>query len=378
MNLIEKESYDLKDHLDYWKAVRAENVIAYYARKEHMTRLGLQPLPTTAVTEYKAKEAINMQLLIQSLMKSPFAMERWTLGETSAESINSSPRNCFKKSPFIVTVWFDNEERNSFPYTCWDYIYYQDDQNTWHKTQGLVDHDGCYYKENNGDSVYFILFQPDAIKYGNTGLWTVKFKNKTILASVTSSSRHSYPSPESRVEQSTSSSPESPRRRFENQPQTSNAESPSSSTPRLRYRRRRRESGEPGTTNETPKRRGTKRKLGADSAPTPGEVGSRSETLRKYGYTRLERLQAEARDPPVALFTGHQNNLKCWRNRCSTKYSGLYLCFSSVWKWLGPNANGGASKVLVAFSNTSQRELFLSTVHIPKGTTVTLGNLNSL
>lgn len=378
LNLIEKESNDLKDHLDYWRAVRAENVIAYYARKENITRLGLQPLPTTAVTEYKAKEAINMQLLIQSLMKSPFAMERWTLAETSAETINSSPKNCFKKSPFIVNVWFDNDERNAFPYTCWDYIYYQDDENTWHKTQGLVDHDGCYYKESNGDSVYFVLFHPDAIKYGNTGLWTVKFKNKTISASVTSSSRHSNPSPESRVGPSTFSSPESPGGRLQDKSQNSNTESPSSSTSGLRHRRGRREPGESGTTNETPKRRGTKRKLGADSTPTPSQVGTRSETLARHGYTRLGRLQAEAWDPPVALFTGHQNNLKCWRNRCSTKYSGLFLCFSSVWKWLGPNADGGASKVLVAFTNTSQRELFLSTVHIPKGTTVTYGNLNSL
>lgn len=380
LNLIEKESYDLKDHLDYWKAVRAENVIAYYARKEHINRLGLQPLPTTAVTEYKAKEAINMQLLIQSLMKSSFAMERWTLAETSAETINSSPRNCFKKSPFIVTVWFDNDERNSFPYTCWDYIYYQDEQNMWHKTHGLVDHDGCYYKDNNGDSVYFILFHPDAVKYGNTGLWTVKFKNKTISASVTSSSRNTVPSSESRVGTSTSTSPESPGRRFQDTSQNSSTESPTSSTPGLRHRRRRRsgESGEPGTTNETPKRRGVKRKLGSDTAPSPSEVGSRSETLARSGYSRLRRLQEEARDPPIALFTGHQNNLKCWRNRCTTKYSSLFIAFSSVWKWLGPNAHGGAAKLLVAFSSNSQRELFLNTVHIPKGTSVTLGNLNSL
>ena len=379
MTLIEKESNDLKDHLEYWKSVRAENIIAYYARKENITRLGLQPLPTLQVTEYKAKEAINMQLLIQSLLKSKYAMERWTLGETSAESINSSPRNCFKKSPFIVNVLFDNDEKNSFPYTCWEFIYYQDEHNMWHKTQGLVDHDGCYYKEINGDSVYFILFQPDAVKYGNTGLWTVKFKNKTILASV-SSSRNSNSSSEARAGPSTVdfSSPESPRERLHQNTESSNTESPTSSTPGLRRRRRGRESGEPGTTNETPERRGTKRKLGADSAPTAAQVGSRSQTVARRGLSRLGRLQAEAWDPPIALFTGQQNNLKCWRNRCNTKHSSLFVCFSSVWKWLGPNADGGAAKVLVAFKNTSQRELFLSIVHIPKNTTVTLGNLNSL
>ncbi|AAA79467.1 regulatory protein E2 [Human papillomavirus type 48] len=376
LTLIEKESYDLKDHLAYWKAVRLENVIAYYARKEHITKLGLQPLPTLAVTEYKAKEAINIQLLIQSLLKSEFALERWTLAETSAETINSSPRNCFKKVPFIVNVWFDNDERNSFPYTCWDFIYYQDDQNKWHKTEGLVDHNGCYYVDLNGDFVYFTLFQPDAVKYGKTGLWTVRFKNKTISASVTSSSRNTNPSSESRVGLSTSSSSESPRRR-PSISENSNTESPTSSTSRLRERRRR-EPRESGTTDTTPRRRGTKRKLGSDSAPTPSEVGSRSTTLARHGYSRLGRLQEEARDPPLVLFTGQQNNLKCWRNRCTTKYASLFLCFSSVWKWLGPNSDGGAAKVLVAFKSDAQRQVFLNTVHIPKGTTITLGRLDSL
>lgn len=376
MNLIEKESYDLKDHLAFWKAVRLENVIAYYARKEHITKLGLQPLPTTAVTEYKAKEAISIQLLIQSLLKSEFALERWTLAEVSAETINNSPKNCFKKAPFIVNVYFDNDERNSYPYTCWDFIYYQDDNNVWHKTAGLVDHNGCYYTEVNGDSVYFVLFQPDAVKYGKTGQWTVKFKNKTILASVTSSSRNSHSSYENRPGPSTSGSSESPRRG--QIPQETDTDSPTSSTSGLRLRRGRRESGESGTTNQTPQRRGIKRKLGSDTAPTASEVGSRSQTVRKHGLTRLERLQEEARDPPIALFTGQQNNLKCWRHRCTAKHSNLFLCFSSVWKWLGPNAEGGAAKVLVAFSSNAQRDIFLNTVHIPKGTKLTLGRLDSL
>lgn len=376
MNLIEKESYDLKDHLLFWRAVRAENVIAYYARKERITKLGLQPLPTTQVTEYKAKEAINIQLLIESLLKSEFAIERWTLAEVSAETINSAPKNCFKKIPFIVTVLFDNDENNAFPYTCWEYIYYQDENNKWHKTEGLVDHNGMYYKHINGDSVYFVIFHPDAVKYGKTGQWTVKFKNKTVVASVTSSSRHSYPTSESRPGPSTLYRPQSPGRRQQDSTENTDTDSPSSSTPRIRRGRRPGgESGEPGT-NQTP-RRGTKRKLGSDSAPSPGEVGSRSRTVAAHGLSRLRRLQEEARDPPIILFTGQQNTLKCWRNRVTTKHSDLFLCFSSVWKWLGANANG-AAKLLVAFTSVSQRELFLHTVHIPKGTAFTLGKLDSL
>ena len=378
MTLIEKESYDLKDHLLFWKAVRAENVIAYYARKENITKLGLQPLPTLAVTEYKAKEAINIQLLLQSLLKSEFASERWTLAEVSAETINSSPKNCFKKTPFIVTVLFDNDENNSFPYTCWEHIYYQDDNNKWHKTQGLVDHNGLYYKEMNGDTVYFVLFQPDGVRYGRTGLWTVKFKNKTILASVTSSTRHSLSTSESRPGPSYIDRPESPRRRPQDSTENTDTDSPTSSTTRLRGGRRRGgESGE-SRSSTTPRRRGTKRKLGSDTAPSPAEVGSRSTTVAKQGLSRLERLQEEARDPLLILFTGQQNTLKCWRNRVTTKYSHLFLCFSSVWKWLGANNDGGASKLLVTFKSTSQREIFLSTVHIPKGTSLTFGQLDAL
>ena len=380
LTLIEKESYDLKDHLLFWKAVRTENVIAYYARKENITKLGLQPLPSTVVTEYKAKEAINIQLLIQSLLKSEFAVERWTLAEVSAENLNSAPKNCFKKSPFIVTVLFDNNENNSFPYTCWEHIYYQDENNKWHKTEGLVDHNGLYFKDKSGDISYFVLFQPDAIRYGRTGQWTVKFKNKTIVASVTSSSRNSYSTSENRPGPSQfSSRPESPGSRRQDSTENTDTDSPSSSTSRIRGRRRGGESGEPGTT-ETPRRRGTKRKLGSDSAPSPGEVGSRSTTVAAHGLSRLRRLQEEARDPPLILFTGQQNTLKCWRNRVTTKYAHLFLYFSSVWKWLGANANTeqNAAKLLVAFKSTSQREIFLSTVHIPKGTAITYGQLDSL
>ena len=69
MTLIENESTNLKDHIDYWNSVRQENVLGYYARKEGLTKLGLQPLPVLGILEYKAKEAIKMTLLLTSLSK---------------------------------------------------------------------------------------------------------------------------------------------------------------------------------------------------------------------------------------------------------------------------------------------------------------------
>lgn len=375
LSLIEKESTDLVDHIKYWNAVRLEYVIAFYARKEGINRLGLQPLPTTAVSEAKAKEAIKMQLLLESLKKSAYGKETWTLGEVSSEIVNTVPKNCFKKEGFIVTVVFDNDPKNIFPYTCWNYIYYQDENNVWHKVHGQVDYDGLFYKEHTGDSVYFVLFQPDAIKYGTTGTWTVKFKNQTISASVTSSTRHLFgPSTETTDgEPSTSnaaSGSQSPRRR--KQQDSEDTASPTSTSSGVRLRRRRGES--PTTTT------GTKRsRVGSDSVPTPAQVGSGSHTVARHNLSRLRRLQEEARDPPVALLTGHQNNLKCWRNRCNTKYGHLFVCCSSVFRWLGPHCEKqDLCKVLIAFKNTCQRKYFLDTVSLPKGTKVTLGSLDSL
>lgn len=190
MTLIEKESTDLVDHISYWDSVRKENVTGYYARKEGLTKLGLQPLPTLTVLEYKAKEAIKMSLLLTSLQKSQYGNEPWTLAEVSAEIVNTTPKNCFKKKPFTVTVLFDNDERNTFPYINWEFIYYQDDNNIWHKVHGQVDINGLFFTEVTGDIVYFVLFQPDAEKYGHKGQWSVRYKNETLFTSVTLSLIH--------------------------------------------------------------------------------------------------------------------------------------------------------------------------------------------
>lgn len=371
MSLIEKESTDLSDHVKYWNSIRLENVLAYYARKEGFTRLGLQPLATTAVSEARAKEAIKMQLLLESLKKSEYGKETWTLGEVSSELVNTVPKNCFKKNGFIVTVLFDNNPKNIFPYTCWEYIYYQDDKSDWHKVRGQVDHDGLYFKEHTGDTVYFVVFQPDAIKYGSTGTWTVKYKNQTILASVTSSTRNLYkPSAEATDGKPSTSYASSGSQSPRGKQQAEDTNAPTSTSSGLRLRRRR---------GESPTTRSKRPRLGSDTVPTPSQVGSRSHTVAKHNLSRLRRLQEEARDPPVAVLTGHQNSLKCWRNRCNTKYSHLYICCSSVFRWLGPHCDKhDLCKIMIAFKDTHQRKYFLDTVTLPKGTTATLGSLDSL
>lgn len=375
MNLIEKDSKSLRDHISYWESIRKEQVIAYYAKKENMSRLGLQPLPPAKVSEQKAKEAIRLQLLLQSLYQSEFGSEPWTLSECSLEMLDAPPRNCFKKQPYTVTVQFDNDVRNMFPYICYEYIYYQDSKDKWYKVRGKADHNGLYFTEVTGDRVYFKLFQPDATVYGKTGQWTVISKNKTIHSSVTSSSRNAYGPADEEPGPSTSYNKSQQERSGSGESESPQDPEPSSSTSAIRLRRGRRQREHPYRT------RGQQSELGTDSAPSPEEVGRRSQSVAKHGLPRLRRLQEEARDPPVIIITGRQNNLKCWRHRFSQRYSDLYECCSTAWKWLGPNSEGYRgtdAKLLIAFKNQEQRQAFLNTVNLPKNSTFSMGHLDSL
>nr|QAB13906.1 MAG: E2 protein [Human papillomavirus] len=373
MTLIEKESTDLTDHIMYWDSVRLENILGYYARREGYNRLGVQPLPVAAVLEYKAKDAIKMKLLLTSLKKSIYGSEPWTLAEVSSELMNTNPKNCFKKQPFTVTVLFDNNENNSFPYICWDFIYYQDENSEWHKVKGQVDGNGLYYQEITGDTVYFTLFHSDAETYGNTGTWTVRFKNETIFAPVSSSTRSATES-ETRAPSHAFSKPKASRKRKQTDSDT-DSDSPTSTTG---LRLRRRGSGErKSTPRATPQRR--RRRL-VGSAPSPEEVGSGSRSVPRQGLTRLGRLQEEARDPFLIALQGCPNTLKCFRNRFHSKYPSLYVSASTVFHWIIENNEDRicTARMLIAFDTAMQREVFLSHVTIPKGTEYWFGSIEKL
>ena len=376
LTMIEANATDLASHLKYWDYVRKENVTLYYARKCGYNRLGLQPTPTPAVSEYNAKQAIKMQMLIRSLMTSQYADEHWTLSDISAEVINTQPRDCFKKQGYTVEVWYDNDRSKAFPYTNWTAIYYQDENGNWHKTEGQVDANGMYYKEVNGDLVYFHLFGPDAEKYGSTGEWTVHFKQSTIVSSSSSFAKRSpEPLKRKRDESSPSTSWDTPsttqdivERRSEKQTTVS-----SSSEANLRPRR----GGEQGELPTTTKRRRLQSELSA--VPTPDQVGTRHRSAPRSNLTRLQRLQIESWDPPILIVKGHPNSLKCWRNRLrSTANNLLYEYSSTVWKWIGDNNNLLGSRMLLSFTSVTQRNQFLKVVKPPKGSVFALGSLDSL
>ena len=382
MTLIEQESTNLRDHITYWDSVRQENLLAFYAKKEGYTHLGLQPLAALAVSEYRCKEAMKMKMLLISLSKSAYGDEPWTLSDVSAELINTSPKNCFKKNAFTVTVYFDNDDRNTFPYVCWEYIYYQDENSEWHKVAGEVDVNGLYFKEITGDISYFQLFQPDAEKYGHSGHWSVRYKNQILSTSVTSSSR-AVAEPESRTERPPThpiSVPKTPRKRRRQTDEDTNRESPTSTSSGLRLRRRGIEQGESSTDGATTRRRRSRtRRISDGSAVSPEQVGSRTESVPREGLGRIERLQEEARDPPVILIQGCANNLKCFRNRNHHRHKHLYLAASTVFTWVySNNDRTPQGRMLVSFTSNSQRDLFLRTVTIPKGCRYCFGTLDCL
>nr|QAB14016.1 MAG: E2 protein [Human papillomavirus] len=313
-------------------------------------------------------------LLLKSLKKSPFGKEEWSLNNTSAELTHTAPPNTFKKDAYIVDVHFDNNPANSFPYTNWNALYIQDDDDTWYKTPGEVDINGLYFVDKQGDKNYFTLFAADAERFGTTGQWTVHFKNETLSTSVISSQESLSGSVQGSTKGLVSSSWDTPStskatRRRETEERKSNAAVSSTVT----LRRRRRGRGEQGESR--PKRRRTEE---STVGLAPGQVGRRHHTVPRTGLTRFERLEAEAADPPIIIVKGGSNNLKCWRYRIK-KTSTLFTFITTVFRWAEEQfSECNNHRMLIAFENEQQRSLFLTTVSLPKGASYALGSLASL
>ncbi|AUT11920.1 E2 [Leptonychotes weddellii papillomavirus 5] len=190
---IEQGSTKLSDQRKYWELCRREHVLLNFARRHHITRLGMNIVPGLATSEAKAKDAIRMGLLLQALLDSPYADEPWSMSDTSFEVLLAPPEQCFKKNGVTVEVSFDNDPLNCNIYTLWKCIYYMDEEDKWKKTEGKVDYDGLYYEQEDGLRVYYHRFLEDAQFYGSTLQWTVNYKNKRISASVSSSALSSGP-----------------------------------------------------------------------------------------------------------------------------------------------------------------------------------------
>lgn len=376
LGLYEAGHTDLDSQIQYWDLVRQENVLLNFARRHGIQMLGLQRVPPLAISESKAKTAIMMRLVLDSLKKSPFGQEPWGLTDTSHELYTTPPENTFKKGGAQVEVLYDNEENKAMPYTKWKYIYYQDSEDLWHKTHAQVDAEGLYFVDTQMHKHYYVQFNKEAMQYGQKGVWQVRTGTDTIFgaSSVASTSR----GPEATSTDSQAGRlPERKRKRRRRYPSTTTTATSESDTEestsdnRGRKRRRLRE-----RKHRSRHRWGT----GTESASdTSASVGSRHRSPNRHYPSRLARLQAEARDPPILIVKGTSNTLKCWRYRCKTKYSGLFANISTGFTWVaGAGTPEGHARILVAFKDKMQRDLFMQTVKLPKGTSCALGNLESL
>nr|UJP31696.1 E2 protein [Equus caballus papillomavirus 2]UXM19324.1 E2 protein [Equus caballus papillomavirus 2]UXM19330.1 E2 protein [Equus caballus papillomavirus 2] len=186
MTLYERGSTNLVDHLDLWFCQRKENVMLHAARKHGVQRVGCLPVPSLATSAAKAKGAIGMTLLIESLLKSPFAGEPWSMTDVSREMYAAPPCDTFKKGGYVVEVLFSQDSHDAMWYTGWQHVYYQGSDGQWLKTPGGVDSRGLFF-DREGTRDYYVDFQKESNKYGTGGHWVVKVGSQTLSSPVVTS-----------------------------------------------------------------------------------------------------------------------------------------------------------------------------------------------
>ena len=422
MDLYESGVEDLETQIQHWKLLRQEQIIFYYARRHGIMRLGYQPVPPLATSESKAKDAIAMGLLLESLQKSKFSEEPWTLVETSLETVRSPPADCFKKGPKSVEVYFDGDPENVMSYTVWTYIYYQTDDETWAKVEGHVDYAGAYYMEGTFKT-YYIKFETDAKRYGTTGYWEVHVNKDTVFTPVTSSTPPagvasqnpasepvSTSDPAKRTSQAThqrygrkASSPTVTSIRAQKRRQRQRQETPtrqrtnrsrSRSTERRGGRATRRSlsrgssksprrggrSGGGPLTRSRSRSRSLTRKSANGGGVAPDEVGATLRSIGRQHSGRLAQLLDAAKDPPVILLRGAANTLKCYRYRFRKKHAGSFQFISTTWSWVGGHTTDriGRSRILISFHTDREREKCLQQMKLPLGVEWSYGQFDDL
>lgn len=405
LELYDKDSKDIADHIQFWDLNRREYELLYVARKRGFKTVSGVQVPSLAASESRAKQAIEMKLILRSLASSRFGREEWTQQQVTRERLMTQPPYTFKKGGFNVQVQYDNDPDNEVEYTAWQYIYYMEDQE-WYKVEGEVSIDGLYYIDHDGLTVYYVSFQEEAAKYSKTGQWSLLYDNN-LLKSVTSRRRSPQPSTSSEgsFNYSPSSSPVPPRGPSYSSPsprgrrtrsRSRSRSPPRTSTPRrahspypqypqtpIRGRRQlalpafdatgsRRATTQPGTGGgrgrggrSTRSRTRSRSRSGGSSGgtpPSPEEVGASRQTPARGHQGRLGVLLQEARDPLGLCLVGAANTLKCLRYSFKSK-KAPFLYISTTWSWTRADNTsrvGNSARMLVLFESAAQRDIFLN------------------
>lgn len=389
MRLYEKGSSDLADHIEHWKWQRREQCLFYAARKKGFTRISGQVVPACQISEQKAKEAITMQLLLQNLQQTDFGDGVWTMSDTSWERYTADPSNYIKTGPFVVEVVFDGDNSNVMWYTGWReiYIFCQDGQ--WIKRPVQCCSKGLYFCNELGERVYYVDMADEAKKYGQSNQWDIKFQSQIFSsAPVTSSTGKAASSP---LCASRDTATVSSKHSLDRRPAT---ETDSPATKRYKHRGPR---SFGGGSDWIPANNISKRlpqpptpthcvSSGLQSTEAPGK-----ETENAPAALHLPSSTFDDPDPsisvkephegpgcPLLLLKGEGNQLKCLRRRLKLKYSSLIATISTTWQWSGQLGSDriGRPRMLLFFSDTGKRSIFMDVVQLPKGIEVQQLNLS--
>ncbi|ABX56080.1 E2 [Macaca fascicularis papillomavirus 6] len=343
LELYEADSKDLQTQIEHWRCVRYECVLLYKLRELGHHRINHQVVPPLATSRAKGHLAIELQMALESLQKSAYSSEEWTLQETSLEMWKTEPKACFKKNGQTVTVLFDCEKDNEMEYVLWGHVYVWGDAG-WDKVQGGVDVRGLYYTVD-GVKMYYKEFKDDAVKYGKKNEWEVHFGGSVMKYS---DSVFSTPLSEGlSVVEIASGLPNAKAAHPHNHPNSTKENwTPLQPAKRLRP-------SEPRASNAVTALDNNSGRLVTGTVPPNSEQHSGPDCA------------------PIVHLKGDPNCLKCLRYRF-TKFKELYCNVSSTWHW----TNSGGQKtgiVTVTFSSEQQRHKFLGTVKIPNTVTVSKG-----
>lgn len=389
LDLYEKDSKKLSDHIELWTLIRREHALWHVLRQEGYSRVGGRVVPSLAASESQAKFAIEMTLTLESLQKSQYGQEEWTLAETSRERFLSEPSRTFKKMGSHLTIMFDDDPNNLTEVVVWKWVYHLTDNNSWHKARGGHDDIGVYYEDVQGNKVYFISFAEEATNFSETGTYEVTLGSalERVHDEPDSLTGRSSPQPNTRIRSRSSPRKKVPRHSssstsgqgFQKDPHPETGEI----TPRQRGGRpqqqgkhntpTRRRRVLRGSRTSTPVHPGARRSPRKSPESTPGRHRAGSGSLQKKG-------EASHKGYHLVCLRGPANSLRCTRYKLRKKYQSLihYMGTSFTWTETSGASKCGSARCLIAFKTLEDREHFMKVVVKPKNIGMCRGYLDQL
>lgn len=365
LKLIEKDSADIEDQVQYWRETQREHTLLYAAKKMGATRLGFQPVPPLAVSEQKAKLAIKMQLTLQSLKESVYGQESWTLPETSQEMLDAEPKNCFKKHGQHVTVLFENDIEKAVQYVLWKAIYVQDNEGHWHVTPGEVNYDGLTFQDPEMGTIYYVLFAEEAKKYGDGQPWVVHTNSGRLFSPSSGGPAPNTPETLQGVTSTPSSlSSKKAELSFWGSP-GSGGPVRGRNSPRPPARPRRPQAWtSPGSVGLGGRQRQWHRRRTSSPFRASSQTAKRFEEAAGHSEPRAGGNPSDSCPHPVLIFKGPSNTLKCWRFRLNKGYRKCFYNVSSTFSMVGFGNKDGY--LLITFESHTQLTAFKDSVPRPK------------